>query len=122
MITGFIRQMSYLPHAHIAATLFCFAYDSVKYKRSLRQEGLLARCKAAVNARGEIWIDPEEAKQLETEAVSREIQTNHTAGLKEHCARKGRSFENENQNYLDQQAGKAAQKKGEACHAKHQPY
>ena len=41
MVAGFIRQMGYLPHAYITATLFCFAFDSVEYKSGFRLEGLL---------------------------------------------------------------------------------
>ena len=192
MIAGFVRQMGYLPHAYITATLFCFAYDSVEYKSGLRLEGLLgvaiigaiqtviyapfaggfessilrmgfvdvvgiaptaevtsfmtlafylfdiifagaylillpfmdvekhmpeinagllARRKAAVEARGEVWVDPEEAERLELEAANREHEANRIADLKERCARKGLSFETENQKYLDKQARKAARKR-----------
>ncbi len=192
MIAGFIRQIGYLPHAYITATLFCFAYDSVEYKSGYRLEGLLgvsvitaiqtviyapfaggfessilsmgfvdvagvapstdvtsfmtlafylldiifagayllllpfmdvekhmpqinatllARRKAAVEARGEAWVDPEEAERLEQEAANREHEANRIADLKERCVRKGLSFEIENQKYLDRQARKAAKKK-----------
>ena len=192
MIAGFIRQIGYLPHAYITATLFCCAYDSVEYKSGYRLEGLLgvsvitaiqtviyapfaggfessilrmgfvdvagvapstdvtsfmtlafylldiifagayllllpfmdvekhmpqitapllARRRAAGAARGEAWVDPEEAECLEQEAANREHEANRIADLKERCVRKGLSFEIENQKYLDRQARKAAKKK-----------
>ena len=193
MVAGFIRQMGYLPHAYITATLFCFAFDSVEYKSGFRLEGLLGisiigaiqtiiyapfaggfessilrmgfvdvvgvipsgnvtsfmtlafylfdiilagaylfllplmdveihmpeinagllmRRMAAVEAKGEVWVDPEEAERLELEAANREHEANRIADLKERCKKKGLDFERENQKYLDRQAKKAARKKG----------
>lgn len=38
---GFLKQIGYLPHAYIFATLLCYAYDDIEFKSGLRLEGLM---------------------------------------------------------------------------------
>ena len=67
---------------------------------------LLRRKKAAVEARGEIWIEPEEAERLEQEAIEREREENRIADLREHCRKNGLDFDTENEKYLAKKAKK----------------
>jgi GPH family glycoside/pentoside/hexuronide:cation symporter len=41
MAAGFLRQTGMIPNAYIAATLLCFAFDSVEHKSGFRLEGLI---------------------------------------------------------------------------------
>jgi len=190
-VAGFIRQMGYLPNAYIAATLLCYAFDSVEHKSGLRLEGLLGasiiaaiqaaiyapfaggyessilkmgfvdvvgvtpssevtsfmatafylfdiilalayvillpfmdvekhlpkinadlleRKKAAVLARGEEWIEPEELERREIEESARIHEENRIADLKEHCEKHGLDFDAENEKYLKKKAKKEAKK------------
>lgn len=72
---------------------------------------LLRRKKEAVLARGEEWIDPEEAEQREQERLEREAEENRIHDLKELCEKKGLDFETENAKYLAKLAKKQEKKK-----------
>lgn len=72
---------------------------------------LLRRKKEAVLAKGEEWIDPEEAEQREKERLEREAEENRIHDLKELCLKKGLDFETENAKYLAKLAKKQAKKK-----------
>ena len=72
---------------------------------------LLERRKAAVIARGEQWIDPEELERREAEENARIHEENRIADLKEYCARKGLDFDTENAKYLAKQEKKKAKAK-----------
>ena len=72
---------------------------------------LLRRKKKAVLAKGEEWIDPEEAEQREKERLEREAEENRIHDLKELCQKKGLDFETENRKYLAKLAKKQAKKK-----------
>lgn len=72
---------------------------------------LLRRKKEAVLAKGEEWIDPEEAEQREKERLEREAEENRIHDLKELCEKKGLDFETENAKYLAKLAKKQAKKK-----------
>ena len=72
---------------------------------------LLERRKAAVIARGEEWIDPEELERREAEENARIHEENRIADLKEYCARKGLDFDTENAKYLAKQEKKKAKAK-----------
>ncbi len=66
------------------------------------------RKKLAAEARGEIYISPEEQDRIEMEAAARELEENRVAELKAKCAKKGLDFDTENQKYLEAQAAKQA--------------
>lgn len=57
---------------------------------------LKERKKAAVLARGEVWIEPEERDRIEKEMQDAELEKNRVLDLKEKCRRKGLDFEKEN--------------------------
>lgn len=65
---------------------------------------LTARRKAEAEARGEVYISPEDKAALEQEENDRIAEENRIAELKEKCKKKGLDFETENQKYLDKQA------------------
>ena len=64
----------------------------------------------AAVARGEEWIAPEELERREQEQAERQHEEDRIRDLQERCAKKGLSFEEENQKYLARQARKAKKK------------
>ena len=75
-------------------------FVNVEKKMPAIQAELLARKKAAVLAKGGVWLDPQEQDRLEREEAEREREENRIADLKDLCARKGLDFETENNKYL----------------------
>ena len=75
---------------------------------------LLRRRKAAVEARGEVWVEPEEAERLEHERLLAEEEENRIADLRERCVKKNLDFETENAKYLEKRAAKEAKKAAKA--------
>lgn len=69
---------------------------------------LRRRQKAAVEAKGGVWVEPEEAERLEYEKRLAEEERNRIADLRERCAKKGLDFETENAKYLQKKADKEA--------------
>lgn len=61
---------------------------------------LKERRKAAVLARGEEWIEPEELERMELEEAERIHEENRIHDLKEKCKKKGLDFDTENAKYL----------------------
>ncbi len=72
---------------------------------------LIRRKKEAVEARGEVWISPEEAERLESEAAEKQREEDRIADLKEYCRKKGLDFEEENRKYLKKQESRKEKKK-----------
>ena len=70
------------------------------------QKEIRARYKAEAEARGEVWISPEELEEREREENRRLAEEARIADLKEKCARLGLDFDTENQRYLDKKAKK----------------
>ena len=66
------------------------------------------RKKLAAEARGEVYVSPEEQDRIEMEVAAKELEENRIAELKAKCAKKGLDFDTENQKYLDAQAAKQA--------------
>ena len=67
-------------------------------------DAIVARQKAAVLARGEKWIEPEERARMEQEQADREAEAARIADLKKLCQQKGLSFEEEERKYQEKQA------------------
>ena len=76
------------------------------------------RAKKAAEARGEVYIAPEELDRMEMEAAAKELEESRIAELKEKCAKKGLDFDKENQKYLDKVAKKQAKAVKKAAKAK----
>lgn len=98
----------------IVAALVCVIilpfFDVEKHLPEMNQE-LNRRHREAVEARGEVWIEPEEQERLERERAEKEEEENRIADLKEKCAKKGLDFETENAKYLAKREAKAAKKR-----------
>ena len=93
----------------------CIFFNAEKKMPEVHAE-LRRREKEAAEARGEIYVSPEEQDRLEMEAAAKELEESRIADLKEKCAKKGLDFDKENQKYLDKAAKKQAkhQKKAKA--------
>lgn len=111
-VTSFMTLAFYLFDMILAGAylLLLPLMDIEKHLPAINAE-LLARRKAAVEAQGGTWVDPEEAERLEMEAAQREHEANRMADLRDRCVRKGLDFDAENQKYLDRQQKKAARRK-----------
>lgn len=72
---------------------------------------LIDRRKQAALANGEQWIDPDELAKREMEEAEKQREEDRIRDLKEHCIKKGLSFETENQKYLAKEAAKKARMK-----------
>lgn len=71
------------------------------------QKAIRARYQAAAEARGEVWISPEELEEKEREENARLAEEARIADLKIKCEKRGLDFDTENQKYLDKIAKKA---------------
>lgn len=71
---------------------------------------IAARHKAEAEARGEVYLSPEEKAAIEQEKEDRIAEEKRIEELKEKCARKGLSFEEENAKYKAKLAAKEAKK------------
>ena len=74
------------------------------------QKAIRARYKAAAEARGEVWISPEELEEREREENARLAEEARISDLKAKCAKRGLDFDTENRKYLDKKAKKANKK------------
>jgi GPH family glycoside/pentoside/hexuronide:cation symporter len=84
----------------VAAYVVLLPFVDIEKKLPDINKELMRRQRAAVEARGEIWVDPEEHERLENERIAIEEENNRIADLKERCLRKGLNFEAENERYL----------------------
>ena len=114
--TGFqpAAALAFLGIAFYGIELVCGAINVIilpfiDLEKKLPQisKDLLERKKQAVLARGEEWIDPEEAERLEQEKIAKEAEENRIRDLRERCEKKGLDFETENAKYLAQMEKKA---------------
>ncbi|MEE0955555.1 MAG: MFS transporter [Eubacterium sp.] len=78
------------------------------------QKDIIARHKAEAEARGEVYVSPEEKARLEQEELDRIAEEKRIAELKEHCRRKGLSFEAEEAKYQARLAEKKAKAEAKA--------
>lgn len=70
------------------------------------QKEIIERRKAQAQARGEVYISPEEKARMEQEELDRVAEEKRIAELKELCAKKGLDFETEERKYQEKQAAK----------------
>ena len=76
----------------------------------------VGRHKAEAEARGEVWISPEEKQAMEQEEQERKAEEKRIEELKEKCAKKGLNFDEEEAKYQAKLA--EAKAKAEAKAAK----
>lgn len=92
------------------ANVIILPFVDVEKKLPDIKEELIRRQKEAVEARGEVWIEPEERERLDAEKAAAEAEEDRIADLREMCARKGLDFEAENNRYLAKKAEKEAKR------------
>lgn len=83
-----------------AANIILLPFVDVEKHLPRINADLLARKKAAVLAKGEEWIEPEELERREAEENARIHEQNRIADLRERCRKKGLDFDAENARYL----------------------
>lgn len=106
-VTRFMTGAFYLTDIVLAvAYLILLPFmDVEKHLPEINAE-LLERKKAAVLAKGEEWIEPEELERQEAEENARLHEENRVADLKERCRKKNLDFDTENAKYLEKQKTK----------------
>lgn len=92
------------------ANVIILPFVDVEKKLPDIKEELIRRQKEAVEARGEVWIEPEEQERLDAEKAAAEAEEDRIADLREMCAKKGLDFEAENNRYLAKKAEKEAKR------------
>ena len=92
------------------ANVIILPFVDVEKKLPDIKEELIRRQKEAVEARGEVWIEPEERERLDAEKAAAEAEEDRIADLREMCTRKGLDFETENNRYLAKKAEKEAKR------------
>ena len=118
-VNNWILMAYYGSYAIFAVIIFVVSifFNAEKKMPTVRQE-LTERAKKAAEARGEIYISPEELERMEIEAAAKELEESRIAELKEKCAKKGLDFDKENQKYLDKVAKKQAKANKKAAKVK----
>ena len=99
-----------VPAIEYGIIILILFFMDLESKLSDMQKAIRARHKAMAEARGEVWISPEEIEEQEKAENARLAEEARVADLKERCARLGLDFNAENQKYLDKKAKKAAKK------------
>lgn len=111
-VTKFMTMSFYMFDSILAVVvLVLLPFVDVEKKLPKINKELLERKKDAVIARGEEWIEPEEAERREEEKAKILREENRIADLKEKCRKKGLDFERENAKFLEKEAKKNAKKK-----------
>lgn len=82
--------------------IVCIFFD-VEKKMPEIHAGIERRAREAAEARGEVYVSPEEQERLEMEKAAKELEEQRIADLKEKCRKKGLDFETENRKYLEAQ-------------------
>lgn len=100
-VTKFMTMAFYLFNIILAvAYLILLPFMDVEKHLPKINSELKERRKAAVIARGEEWIEPEELERMEQEEAERIHEENRIHDLKEKCKKKGLDFDTENAKYL----------------------
>lgn len=106
-IRNFMSMSFYLFDIIVAAAyLILLPFVNVEKKLPMINEELIKREKEACEARGEVWVSPDEKIKLEEAQREKEYEENRIADLKEKCLKKGLDFETENKKYLEKKAEK----------------
>ncbi len=110
-VTSFMTLSFYLFDIILSvAYLILLPFVDVEKKLPEINAELLRRKKEAVLAKGEEWVEPEEADRRVAERAAKEAEENRIADLKDHCAKKGLDFDAENAKYLARQEEKRKKK------------
>lgn len=87
----------------ITATLIIIVLFFLTVEKNIKKENeeILLRKKLLVESRGQVWIDPDTRARLDQERVEREEEEDYLKQLKIRCEKKGLSYEEEKQKYLE---------------------
>ena len=96
-----------VPAIEYAIIILILFFMNLENKLPDMQKAIRERYKAAAEARGEVWISPEELEEKEREENARLAEEARIADLKIKCEKRGLDFDTENQKYLDKIAKKA---------------
>lgn len=102
----------------VIVLVVCIIFTLDKKMPEIRTE-LELRKKHAAEARGEVYISPEEQDRIDLERAIAELEENRIAELKAKCLKKGLDFEVENKKYLDAQEAKRIKAEAKAAKKKH---
>ena len=100
-----------VPIIEYALMIVILYFMNLEEKLPDMQRAIRQRHKEAAEARGEVWVSPEELAQQEKEENARLAEEARIADLKEKCRKRGLDFAAENQKYLDKKAGKQKAKR-----------
>ncbi len=95
-----------VPAIEYGIIILILVFMDLEKKLPDMQKEIRARYKAAAEARGDVWVSPEELEEREKEENARLAEEARIADLKEKCAKRGLDFDTENQKYLDKRAKK----------------
>ena len=95
----FIKYM--VPAVEYAIIILILLFMNLEKKLPDMQKEIRERYIAAAEARGEVWISPEEQEEEEREENARLAEEARIQDLKVKCERRGLDFDIENQKYLD---------------------
>ena len=100
----FIRYV--VPIAEYALMIVILYFMNLEEKLPGMQRAIRQRHKEAAEARGEVWVSPEELAEQEKAENARLAEEARIADLKEKCRKKGLDFDTENKKYLSKKMAK----------------
>jgi GPH family glycoside/pentoside/hexuronide:cation symporter len=95
----FIKYM--VPAVEYAIIILILLFMNLEKKLPDMQKEIRERYIAAAEARGEVWVSPEEQEEAERAENERLAEEARIADLKAKCERRGLDFDTENKKYLD---------------------
>ena len=95
-----------VPAIEYGIIILILVFMNLEKKLPDMQKEIRARYKAEAEARGEIWVSPEELEEIERKENEKLAEEARISDLKEKCEKLGLDFEAENQKYLDKKAKK----------------
>ena len=95
----FIKYM--VPAVEYVIIILILLFMNLEKKLPTMQKEIRERYIAAAEARGEVWVSPEEQEEAEREENARLAEEARIQDLKAKCERRGLDFDTENQKYLD---------------------
>ena len=101
----FIKYM--VPAVEYAIIILILLFMNLEKKLPDKQKEIRERYIKAAEARGEVWVSPEELEAREKAENERLAEEARIADLKEKCAKRHLDFDKENQKYLDKKAKRA---------------
>ena len=100
----FIRYV--VPIIEYTILIVILLFMRLEEKLPMMQQAIRQRHKEAAEARGEVWVSPEELAAQEKAENERLAEEARIADLREKCRKKGLDFDTENQKYLEKLASK----------------